>query len=365
MPSLNTTKTELGWWARLRLIGLFGVVFCIGAAGLSLTLRAMSPAPYMIVLTPKLEIFEADAAGYDTVFIGTSRTLYHIVPDTIEQAAQAAGCAAPSVFNFGVHGLTGAEQDWLIEQVLSTAGPGLQRIILEDPLPEARSFGDATSNRSRFFHGPGQYKDGLNSIQSYPESVPKRVFRIGVFASGVAYDLSGVGRAASKAFPEAEEIEDEVASLQAEHGFEALDEILSESIQARHLEFLEDPQKFADALEKYGWADSPNLDARADYMIGKLRRLQGAGIDTALYVSPDPLELDRTPQVGKRVSARADDLIVLNYNRPDVHADLFERDIWEDFSHVSRRGAVRLSQKIGADLCASGLLAQGERDAVR
>jgi len=350
---------KVSLWAHIRLLTLFTIVFAMVAAGLSLYMRSTSPMPEMVVLSPKLEIYRAEAARYDTVFIGTSRTLYHIVPETIATSAETAGCKAPSVFNFGVHGLTGAEQDWLIEEVLKAGADHLTRIVLEDPLPEARTPADVSSTRARFFHGPALYKANLDSILSFPESSAKRLFRAGILAYGIGYDLSGVGRAADHAFPEiSAEGESDVAKFRREHGFEALDEVTSESIEARHQEFLAQPEKFSEALEKYSWGDSPNLDARANYMIGKLRALEARGFDVALYVSPDPLELDRTPQVGKRVEALASDIQVLNYNRPDAYPGFFVRDIWQDFSHVSREGATLLSAQIGTDLCDSAALGE-------
>lgn len=348
---------KVSLWAHIRLVFLFTLVFAVVAAGLSLYMRATSPMPAMVVLSPKLEIYRTDAGKYDTVFIGTSRTLYHIVPETIAQASEDAGCEAPSVFNFGVHGLTGAEQDWLIKEVLKAGKDHLTRIILEDPLPEARTPADVSSTRARFFHGPALYKANLDSILSFPESTPKRLFRSGIFAYGVGYDLSGVGRAADRAFPEAETAgTSDIPKFRREHGFEALDEVTSDSIEARHQDFLSQPEKFAEALEKYSWGDSPNLVARANYMIGKLRTLEQEGLEVALYVSPDPLELDRTPQVGKKVAELAPDIPVFNYNRPDAYPALFERDIWQDFSHVSRAGANILSTQIGTDFCHTALL---------
>ncbi|MEO9968561.1 MAG: hypothetical protein ABJG15_01820 [Hyphomonadaceae bacterium] len=356
---------KVSLWAHIRLLTLFALVFAMVAAGLSLYMRVTSPMPDMVVLSPKLEIYRADAAKYDTVFIGTSRTLYHIIPETIATTAEAAGCQAPSVFNFGVHGLTGAEQDWLIAEVLKAGKGHLSRIILEDPLPEARSTADVSSTRARFFHGPALYKANLDSILSFPESTAKRLFRTGIFAYGIGYDLSGVGRAAERAFPEAAiEGESDIPKFRREHGFEALDEIANADIEARREDFLRQPQQFADALDKYSWGDSPNLNARANYMIDKLTALRDQGLDVALYVSPDPLELDRTPQVGKKVAELAPDLHVLNYNRPDAYPEFFSRDLWHDFSHVTRQGATLLSAQIGADFCQTFMLEELS-DAVR
>lgn len=332
---------------RARLVGLFALVFAGVCAALSLTLRSVSPAPDMLVLTPKLEHFQTNADEYDTVFLGTSRTFYHIVPDLVEAGAAEAGCPGLSVYNFGVFGLTGAEQDYLLDAVLES--DSVQRIILEDPLPQPRQFSEAMTERARYFSAPAGYGAVMGSVSSYPESFPKRIFRSGIFAFGAAYDLSGVGRGAALAFPEAEPPVPHTFDM-SEDGFEALGDKMTDGIQARRDEFLSRPEGFEEALDLYG-RSSPNIDARAAYMIGKLRQVEAAGKAASLYISPDLLELDRTAQVGKRVAETAPGLSVLNFNRPDAYPDLFERDVWYDFSHLSRSGAERLSRKAGAELC--------------
>ncbi len=331
----------------VRLIGLFALVFAVVCATLSLALRSVSPAPDMLVLTPKLEHFQANTDKYDTVFLGTSRTFYHIIPDLVEDGAADAGCPGLSVYNFGVFGLTGAEQDWLLDAVLEA--DGVRQVILEDPLPQPREFAETMTERARYFSAPAGYDAAIDSVSSYPESVPKRIFRSGIFAFGAAYDLSGVGRGSALAFPEAQPPAPHTFDM-SEDGFEALGDKMTDGIQARRDEFLSNPDGFTEALDLYG-RTSPNIDARAAYMIGKLRKVEAAGKTAALYISPDLLELDRTAQVGKRVAETAPGLSVLNFNRPDAYPDLFERDVWYDFSHLSRSGAERLSRKAGAELC--------------
>ncbi|MEL7129819.1 MAG: hypothetical protein AAGK23_09745 [Pseudomonadota bacterium] len=337
----------------IRLLFLFAVAFVLLAAGLSLYLRASSKMPELTVISPKLAVYRADAAAYDTVVIGTSRTLYHVIPEILEAGMAAEGCRAPKVFNFGVHGLTGAEQDWLIDEILSIGADHLKHIILEDPLPEARDIANVTSERGRYFHGPSLWPASLASIQSFPESLPKRFFRTGIFLYGVGYDLSGVGRAAATAFPDQTEGVDATEAFRIEDGFEALDELDVPDILARRQDFLDNPQKFTDALALYANGVSPNLPARAAYMERKLRELEARGLQASLYVSPDPLELDRTPQVAEMLRKQAPDLQILNYNQPDKYPALFERAIWHDFSHVTRAGATRLSETMGRDLCAA------------
>lgn len=337
----------------LRLGLLFAAPFLAVSVCLSLYLRSVSPPPFVIVLSPKLDIYTEKAEDYDTVFIGTSRTLYHIQPEAVEAGAVSAGCRRPSVFNFGVHGLSGAEQDWLITEVLDRGSASLEGVILEEPLPEPRTPGAATNDRQRFFHAPGLYDEKLSSITSYPESTPKRIFRTGIFAIGIIYDLSGVGRGAEALFSEPEEARPLDQNFLKEDGFEALDEIDFEPILARRQLFLDNPGTFESGLAKYEGGYSSNVPARADYMAAKLEALNAKGLKPAFYVSPDPQELDRTPLVGAAIAERSDSLVV-NYNRPDVFPQLFNRDVWYDDSHFGRAGAELLSEQVGRDLCEAG-----------
>ena len=55
----------------------------------------------------------------------------------------------------------------------------------------------------------------------------------------------------------------------------------------------------------------------------------------------------------KRTSANAvpSAMEVLNFNRPDVYPDLYQRDLWFDFSHFGEAGARKLSLKVGSEYC--------------
>ncbi len=329
---------------------LMSATFAVIASGFSLILRQQAPIPDMNVLSPKLAAYQAHADQYDTVFLGTSRTFYHIVPDEVEAAAESAGCPRPNVFNFGVFGLTGAEQDWLVDQVLDAGQGTLRTLVIEDPLPEARSLDNATNERARFFHGPSEYGSTVESITSFPESAPKQVFRLGIFGAGVAYDLSGVGRAASVFFP-APETPDPFKLDMEFDGFEVLGSRPTPDIEARRKDFLDHPDTLDVAMARYGVASDENVAARAVYLEERLRHIRALGINAALFISPDPAELDRTPRVGVELARIAPDLPVLNFNRPDVYPALFERSLWFDQSHYGESGARALSRVAGAELC--------------
>ena len=97
---------------------------------------------------------------------------------------------------------------------------------------------------------------------------------------------------------------------------------------------------------------------RAHYLAERLDRLKAKGMNAALYISPDLGELDRTPRTGEAVKALGD-YRVLNFNRPDAYPDLFQRDLWFDFSHLGEAGAHKLSVEVGREYCT---LSKGNTD---
>jgi len=329
---------------------LFAIGFVAVAVPLSLGLRAATPMPDLQVLSPKLHAYQTAAEKYDTVFVGTSRTFYHIVPDEVEAGAAAAGCPDWSVYNLGVFGVTGAEEDWLVDQVLAAGGDKLKRVVIEDPLPDARELTEVTTDRARYFSDPALWPQHLASIASYPESLPKRVFRTGMFALGVGFDLSGVGRGAAMAFPPGVTPKPQTFNL-AFDGFEALGSIPTPGIEARRKDFEDHPARFAEEVARYGTSSGEDVRARAQYLAERLDRLKARGLDAALYISPDLEELDRTPRTGAAVADLPGDYKVLNYNRPDAYPELFSRDLWFDFSHLGEAGARRLSFEVGREYC--------------
>lgn len=344
---------------------LFAGTFTICAALLSQGLRAATPMPHLTVLSDKLEYWRANAAEYDTVFIGTSRTFYHIDPVTVAASAADAGCPDVRAFNFGVFGLTGAELDFVVDEVLSAPGADLRMVVLEDALPQPSAMVDATNTRARWFHGPAYWGGALDNITSYPESLPKRIFRTGIFVYGAGFDLSGAGLGAALMFPPAHPYTEAPMDLSL-LGYEPLGSILTDNIVARRKDFLNNPDGFTKALTHYGAPSNEAVEARAAYIAQRLKAIEARGVDAAFYVSPDLVELDRTPRVGEAVQALDPSLDVFNYNRPDRYTDIFEREMWHDFSHLLPQGAERLSAYVGADICESlTQSSEGDAHAVR
>lgn len=333
---------------------LFTLAFGSFCTFLSLQLRKTEAEPDFLVLSPKLNHFRQNFSNYNTVFLGTSRTFYHILPEAVESAATEAGCSGLKVYNFGVFGLNGAEQDWLLSEILQTDGLQLDHLVIEDPLPAEKKPGEVTTERSRHFHQPELYSSYLEDIFSFPESKPKHLFRTAIFGYGLVYDLSGIGRFSKAVFPPATETTPFSFDF-TDAGFEALGSSSNADIEKRRKDFEDNPAQFVQNLEGFEYGAESSSEARADYHIKRLNMISQQGIQAGLFISPDTQELRRTSWIGKAVEDRDTDFSVFNYNLPDQHPSIFERGNWFDFSHLNKDGATLLSQKVGQQLCAERL----------
>ena len=324
--------------------------FALVASVLSLALRAASPPPEMLVLSPKLADYDARHDAFDTVVLGTSRTFYQVVPDTVEAGMAAAGCPGRSVYNFGVFGLRGQEMDWILDRILETPRPSLKTLVLEHPLEPHRKLDDVLNERGRFFSGPDHYAATLDTITAHPEIAPKKLFRAGVFAAGVAYDLSGVGRAAAAVFPAPDETAPAGFDF-SEDGFEALDASDADAIKARNAAFRADPGGFDALLARHG---APRAAGpAADFILQRLGRVAQAGLTPIYFAAPSAEYLDLTPAIAGAVAERAPNLAVLNFNDPSAYPELFARGVWFDSGHLGRAGAEQFSFRFGEALCAA------------
>lgn len=113
-------------WIRPPLLGL---AFAAGWLGCALAMQRVLPRPHVPVLDEKRSRFLADAAGTDTVFIGSSRVYHQFIPRQFDEAMRAAGRPTRS-FNFGVDGLVPPESFFAVEDLLRLR-PRLRWVFIE------------------------------------------------------------------------------------------------------------------------------------------------------------------------------------------------------------------------------------------
>jgi hypothetical protein len=334
---------------------LLGITtFVVVGAGLRQLAWDRLGMPYMEVMTEKLDHYNAHAAKYNTIVVGSSRVFRSIDPRAVEAAAAEHGCPSISVFNFGIPSLSHSEQTFLLKRILADRSDNLQRVIFEDALHETRDYANATTPRGRYFHSVKSIYDKLNNIWSYPEALSKRLYRTQIFLRAFLFENSGIGLLSQLALGKKEE-EQPAVQLSLEHaGFLALDEDPDERLRERRKEFLENIEFFDDMVAlKHGIVGQKQADRRARYLIEQARHLEFAGVNVGLIVPPNPSTLRFTPGITGAVRQQAPDVTVFDYNRKSGEPDIFQHSLWFDLNHLTKAGANTISIQFGADLCAA------------
>lgn len=114
--------SALGALAR---VGVASASFVLVALGL----RAVAAPAGGSAIGGKVEYWQAHAAEYDTVFLGTSHVLRAVVPAEFDRAMEGFGRPTRS-FNFGVQAVHLLEQRYLLGRILD-ARPDLARVFFE------------------------------------------------------------------------------------------------------------------------------------------------------------------------------------------------------------------------------------------
>lgn len=104
-------------------VGLAFVAAC-------LVIRRVFPLPEIPDVHAKLMHFRAHPNDYDTLFLGTSRINFQVIPGKFDQLTQAAGIPTKS-FNAGVAGMRPPEDSYFFDQLLAARPKRLRWVFIE------------------------------------------------------------------------------------------------------------------------------------------------------------------------------------------------------------------------------------------
>ena len=88
------------------------------------------PFPDVPIVRQKLERFTARTADFDTLFVGSSRIHYHIVPPLFDALAAEAGMPTRS-YNAGIAGMRPAEDGYFLDRLLERPPKNLRWVFIE------------------------------------------------------------------------------------------------------------------------------------------------------------------------------------------------------------------------------------------
>lgn len=134
-----------------------GLLFLAGFSAVAAGVRTLVPWPEEYGLRAKYEFFAEHRDEFDVVYVGSSRVFRAFDPLVFDAELAASGVEARS-FNFGVGGMRGFEQDFVLRRLLELEPARLEWVLLEGGEwdPEFDYSFNAFSWRSVFWHSPGE-----------------------------------------------------------------------------------------------------------------------------------------------------------------------------------------------------------------
>ena len=149
-PSIAPTPVD-GARSRWRAVLLVGL-FCVGMFGTAAVVDRWLPMLPVPLVKDKVEWLAQHGDEYDTFFIGSSRTLCHIIPERFDQLMAQAGTPTRS-FNLGVYGMRSPEDTYLLETVLAHRRAPLKFVVVEaNPVMTRSEVGVHGTLRAVYWH---------------------------------------------------------------------------------------------------------------------------------------------------------------------------------------------------------------------
>ncbi|MEA3208643.1 MAG: hypothetical protein QOE70_1700 [Chthoniobacter sp.] len=106
------------------------LAFTLGLCGVCWAIREALPYPEALVVREKMEHFAQRHDDYDTIFLGSSRIYYQVIPPLFDQAAAEEGLPTKS-FNAGVAGMRPPEDAYFLDYLLRTPPKSLRWVFIE------------------------------------------------------------------------------------------------------------------------------------------------------------------------------------------------------------------------------------------
>jgi hypothetical protein len=140
------------------------------AAVCALLTRAIAPAPAESVL--RADWLRENGARFDTVFIGSSRTIRQIVPTAFDGAMAAAGRATRS-FNLGTAGMRAPEDAFVLDRAFAGRSAPLRFLFVEcNPVRLGIPLQDRGTMRAVYWHDGPRVRTLWNRVFARPSLAP-------------------------------------------------------------------------------------------------------------------------------------------------------------------------------------------------
>ena len=110
--------------------GLCLVAFLAGLGGVGRTIRELLPFPDVMLVKPKIDYFAEHHDDYDTLFLGSSRIYYQVIPALFDRLSAEKGAATKS-FNAAIAGMRPPEDAFYLDSLLRHPPRHLRWVFIE------------------------------------------------------------------------------------------------------------------------------------------------------------------------------------------------------------------------------------------
>jgi hypothetical protein len=319
--------------------------------GAAAGLRSLESMPFWSWTRHKLASGVTQLEGCDTVFIGSSRMQFGVRPDVFDAHMEHLGVSARS-FNMGLSGLRQYDHDAVIDWVLAHRSPSLRRMVIElHTWRQEGSKGKWFTDKEVEAHTSATLLPRLGTVltDSY-DPATKAVESSYVLLHALANTFR-VGRGASilDSYLWSESIQSAARPV-VDAGWRNVAAVTDETMHRKHADFLANIGTYAAQLG----AKTKNLAPEwmdgsfdAEFLVHQAEKIRAHGIQPVFVVFPTLLY----DYWGRRgIEELENKVLVLEFDDPNIHPELFRLEHFHDRSHMTAEGAELFSRVLAEHL---------------
>jgi hypothetical protein len=325
----------------LVLVLLAGAVFL----GTVTALRALVPWPEHGALGARMQHFLAHADDYDLLFVGSSNVAHGFDPAVVDAEFARRGHPLRS-YSLAAEDMQPVEADFVLREVQKRRPARLRWVAIElldfDPTAVIRD--NAFSERTVYWHDGRSSWNALARLLRSGASVADKAQLAWLHLQHAAWRLGNLGEGdraiaawRAPADPASEAIVDAA-------GFEALDDRTDPTTLRMHARLLANAPRYraqVAALDAHNAGPAVLPSGPEGDLAAQTARLRADGLEPVYVIPPVP---HPTPAL-HAFAARADAPLVLAFNTPGRHPELFRIEHRYDETHLNRAGSEALSRR--------------------
>lgn len=336
------------------------IVFMFGLLGTALGICSLDAVPFWSWARNSIGYIGTHLDDYDTVFLGSSRVSYGVIPEYFDARMAELGIATHS-YNAGVSGTWPHDYEVIARWLLGKSHGSIRRVVIElyswdkpcegnwmsDQEVELHSAGGLVSRLHSVFLGRSDTVESLRRTWYHLAHTAANVFRVGQGARIVdqwacAWGSGQVGRFRN-----------------VSDGYVLVEGIKSDYLDMRRRKFLAEMDKNDKLLAQKAKNICP------DWILGGFnmdswrslhRALLAHGIEP-IYVAMPTFTFDFRGR--EALSLLKQEAVVLEMDLPTENASIFVHELWFDTSHYNRVGGEVFSRYLATKVFESNAKSLG------